>query len=285
MWAVADCSRGHDDITKNTGVETVTAIKVRSKQKRQGAIIAELRASPAIRIVELALEHDVSTETIRRDLDEMSAAGLINRTYGGATGTPANAEPLFDERYRANAAQGMELARAAVPLIRNGDTLMIDAGSTTVFVAKRLAAELNDLTVITTGFGVASALATNPGIRVRMCPGEYDPGEGGVRGPDTISYLERFNVSHAIIGASRLDADGPSDFNSASVWIKRTMFKQAANSILVLDSSKFGQKAFEHICPLDKLNHLVTDTAPPATLAKVLSQNNVAVHLPEKKNT
>ena len=119
MWAVADCSRGHDDITKNTGVETVTAIKVRSKQKRQGAIIAELRASPAIRIVELALEHDVSTETIRRDLDEMSAAGLINRTYGGATGTPANAEPLFDDRYRANAAQGMELAMAAVPLIRN----------------------------------------------------------------------------------------------------------------------------------------------------------------------
>ena len=178
----------------------------------------------------------------------------------------------------------MELARAAVPLIKNGDTLMIDAGSTTVFVAKRLAAELNDLTVITTGFGVASALATNPTIRVRMCPGEYDPGEGGVRGPDTISYLERFNVSHAIIGASRLDAEGPSDFNSASVWIKRTMFKQAASSILVLDSSKFEQKAFEHICPLDKLNHLVTDTAPPAKLAKALAQNGVAVHLPEKKN-
>ena len=265
-------------------METVRAVKERRKQKRQGAIIAELRASPAIRIVELALEHDVSTETIRRDLDELSAAGLINRTYGGATGAPATAEPLYDDRYRANTAQRMELARAAVPLIRNGDTLMIDAGSTTVFVAKRLAAELNDLTVITTGFGVASALATNPGIRVRMCPGEYDPGEGGVRGPDTISYLERFNVSHAIIGASRLDADGPSDFNSASVWIKRTMFKQAASSILVLDSSKFEQKAFEHICPLDKLNHLVTDAAPPAKLAKALAQSNVAVHLPEKKN-
>lgn len=266
-------------------METVRAVKERSKQKRQGAIIAELRASPAIRIVELALEHDVSTETIRRDLDELSAAGLINRTYGGATGAPTNAEPLFDDRYRANTAQRMELARAAVPLIKNGDTLMIDAGSTTVFVAKRLAAELNDLTVITTGFGVASALATNPTIRVRMCPGEYDPGEGGVRGPDTISYLERFNVSHAVIGASRLDTEGPSDFNSASVWIKRTMFKQAAESILVLDSSKFEQKAFEHICPLDKLNHLVTDTAPPAKLAKALSQNDVAVHLPEKKNS
>jgi DeoR/GlpR family transcriptional regulator of sugar metabolism len=266
-------------------METVRAVKARSKQKRQGAIIAELRASPAIRIVELALEHDVSTETIRRDLDELSAAGLINRTYGGATGAPATVEPLYDDRYRANTPQRMELARAAVPLIRNGDTLMIDAGSTTVFVAKRLAAELNDLTVITTGFGVASALATNPGMKVRMCPGEYDPGDGGVHGPDTISYLERFNVSHALVGASRLDADGPSDFNSASVWIKRAMFKQAADSILVLDSSKFEQKAFEHICPLDKLNHLVTDAAPPAKLAKALSQSNVAVHLPGKKSS
>lgn len=263
----------------------VRAVRERSKQKRQDAIIAELRASPAIRIVELAHEHDVSTETIRRDLDELSAAGLINRTYGGATGAAATAEPLYDERYRANTAQRMALARAAVLLVKTGDTLMIDAGSTTVFVAKRLAAELNDLTVITTGFGVAAALASNPTIRVRMCPGEYDAGEGGVRGPDTISYLERFNVAHAIIGASRLDNEGPSDFNSASVWIKRTMFKQAADSILVLDSSKFGQKALEHICPLDKLNHLVTDAAPPSKLAKALAQNRVAVHLPGKKNS
>jgi len=63
------------------------------------------------------------------------------------------------------------------------------------------------------------------------------------------------------------------------------MFKQAKSSILALDSSKFEQKAFEHICPLDKLHHLVTDTAPPTKLAKALAQNNVAVHLPEKKNS
>ena len=120
----------------------------------------------------------------------------------------------IDDRYRANTAQRMELAKAVVPLIKNGDRLMIDAGSTTVFAA-----------------------------------------------------------------------EGSSDFNSAAEWIKRTMFKQAADSILVVDSSKFEQKAFEHICPLDKLDHLVIDRAPPAKLAKALPQNNVAVHLPEKKNS
>jgi DeoR family transcriptional regulator, glycerol-3-phosphate regulon repressor len=255
------------------------AAKQQNKRKRQDAIVAELRASPAIRIVELAVEHDVSTETIRRDLDEMSAAGLVSRTYGGAVSAALPQEPLFDERFRANAAQHMALSKAVVPLINNGDTLMVDAGSTTISVAKRLASERNGLTVITTSFGVASAFASNSTIRVRMCPGEFDSGEGGVRGPDTLGYLERFHVSHAIIGASRLDGDGPSDFNSASVWIKRAMIRQAAATILVVDSNKFEQKALEHICSLDKIRCLATDIMPPPDLEKALKRHGVRICL------
>ena len=97
--------------------------------------------------------------------------------------------------------------------------------------------------MVTTSFGVASALATNPTIRIRVCPGEYDPRDGGVTGPDTINYLGQFSVAHAVIGASRLDADGPSDFNSGSVWIKRTMIKQAEQAILVLDHDKLDKTA------------------------------------------
>lgn len=255
------------------------AAKQQNKRKRQDAIVAELRASPAIRIVELAAEHDVSTETIRRDLDEMSAAGLISRTYGGAIGATLPQEPVFDERLRANMAQHIALAKAVLPLIANGDTLMVDAGSTTISVAKRLAAERSGLTVITTSFGVATAFASNPTIRVRICPGEFDSSEGGVRGPDTLSYLERFNVSFAIIGASRLDGDGPSDFNSASVWIKRAMIRQAAASILVVDSNKFDQKALEHICLPDKINYLATDMMPPPNLEKALKRHGVRICL------
>jgi DeoR family glycerol-3-phosphate regulon repressor len=239
--------------------QTNAPVRSTAKFRRHEAILGELRASPAIRIVELAAAHNVSTETIRRDLDELSAAGLISRTYGGATGAPLSAEPLLDERYRTNQNQRLILAKAVVPLIYDGDTLMIDAGATTIYVAGRLAAERNDLTVITTSFGVASALAANPTFRIRVCPGEYDSRDGGVGGPDTIEYLTRFRVNKTIIGASRLDADGPSDFNPASISIKRTMIRHAAETILVLDHGKLNLTAFERICPLDALGKVVTD--------------------------
>lgn len=263
-------------------VQMPKVVHTKSKARRQEAILAELRASPAIRIVELANAHNVSTETIRRDLDELSAAGLISRTYGGATGAPLASEPLLDERYRSNQAQRLVLAKAVVPLIRDGDSLMIDAGATTIYVAGRLAAECSNLSIVTTSFGVASALAANPTFRIRVCPGEYDPRDGGVGGPDTISYLAQFQVTHTVIGASRLDARGPSDFNATSVSIKRAMIRQAAQTILVLDHEKLEQAAFERICPLSEIDRLVTDRPPPEALARALAKAKVEVHLPAR---
>ncbi len=250
-----------------------------AKGRRHEAILAELRASPAIRIAELAAAHAVSTETIRRDLDALSGAGLISRTYGGATGAPLADEPLLDDRYRVNPQQRLVLARAVMPLIEDGDSVMVDAGATTIYVARRLAAERNDLSVVTTSFGVASALAANPSMQIRICPGEYDPRDGGVTGPDALDYLGRFNVTHAIIGASRLVASGPSDFNSASVWIKRTMIKQAQRKILVLDHEKLEKTGFERICPLGDIDWLVTDASLGADLAEATKRAKVKVQL------
>lgn len=249
------------------------------KQDRQEAILAELRASPAIRISELAERFGVSTETIRRDLDEMGGQGLLSRTYGGAAGPPLTFEPSLDDRYRMMIDQRSRIAKSAGRLIQNGDNLMIDSGATTIYVARRLAAEFRDLTVVTTSFGVASSLVVNPTIRVIVCPGEFDSRDGGVTGPDTLDYLRRFNPARAIIGASRLDANGPSDVNSTAVWIKRVMIEQAKEVILVADQSKFDQAAFEHVCPLDSLDYLVTDGAPRPGLSDALAKAGVSVRI------
>ena len=165
-------------------------------------------------------------------------------------------------------------------LIADGDSLMIDAGATTIYVARRLAAERNQLSAITTSFGVASALAANPSHRVRICPGDYDAGDGGVIGADTVNYLSQFNVAHAVIGASRLDADGPSDFNPDSVWIKRAMIRHARQVVLVLDHQKLASSGYERICPLEEVDCLVTDSPPPEGLKRALNAAKVAVHLP-----
>lgn len=255
------------------------------KGDRQQAILAELHASPSIRISELAQRFDVVTETIRRDLDELGRQGLLSRTYGGAAGPPLDLEPSLDDRYRTKVDQRSAIARTVTPLLRDGDTLMIDAGATTIYVARRLAAELKGLTVITTSFGVASALAVNPTIRVIVCPGDFDVRDGGVGGPDTLAYLRRFNPAHAIIGASKVDMNGPSDENSISAWNKRAMIERAGSVILVVDHSKFGQEALEHVCALDELDYLVTDARPSATLVSALENADVELRVAKAQDT
>ena len=237
------------------------------------------RASPAVRIAKLAERFAVSTETIRRDLDEMSERGLLSRTYGGAAGPPLALEPSLDDRYRTMVDQRTVVAKAVSELVDPGDTLMIDAGSTTIYVARQLAADLRDLTIVTTSFGVASSLVSNPTIRVLVCPGEYDPRDGGVCGPDTLDYLRRFHVTKAIIRASRLDAEGASDVVSTSAWIKRVMIEQAEQVILAVDRSKFEQRAFESVCTLDSLDYLATDGQPPPALARALAKAGVDVRV------
>jgi DeoR/GlpR family transcriptional regulator of sugar metabolism len=100
-----------------------------------------------------------------------------------------------------------------------------------------------------------------------------------VTGPDALDYLGHFHVTHAIIGASRLDASGPSDFNSASVWIKRTMIKQAEQTILVLDHEKLEKTGFERICPLSEIDWLVTDASIGGGLTKAVEKAKVKVQL------
>jgi DeoR/GlpR family transcriptional regulator of sugar metabolism len=116
---------------------------------------------------------------------------------------------------------------------------------------------------------------------VIVCPGEFDVGDGGVGGPDTLAYLRKFNPIHAIIGASKIDANGPSDENSMSAWNKRVMIERAEAVILVADHSKFEQAALEHVCALDELDFLVTDGAPSPRFAMALDKAGVRVTVAE----
>jgi len=199
-----------------------------SKKERQDRILAELRISTTIRISDLAGELGVSYETIRRDLEEMGQSGLINRTYGGAVARPFGAEPAWNERYNTMTEERERIAARAVSLVRPREVLMIDAGSTTLHFARRLAAEAKDLTVVTNCFAVAMALASNPTIAVISCPGRYDPHEGSVTGVDTINFLGRFHANRCFIGASGITAEGPNEADSAGAAIKRAISRRAA---------------------------------------------------------
>ncbi|MBC8036349.1 MAG: DeoR/GlpR transcriptional regulator [Rhizobiales bacterium] len=241
-----------------------------TKSDRQARIVAELRASPALRVNELAALLHVSTETVRRDLAELDERGLINRTYGGAM-RPVAFEPALVEREALMVAEREAIAAAAVKLVEPNDILMIGGGATTLHFARRLAAERNHVTVITHAFSIAMVLATNPLHKVLMLPGQYDGREGLIHGPDTIDALQRFRATTAFLGASGLTAEGPSDAGVGPGLVYGAMMRRAAHTIILADRSKFNRPSLAVYGPWSPTTTLISDAVPEEELASALT--------------
>ena len=131
------------------------------RERRQREIIGKLSAQPGLRVGELSELLSVSTETIRRDLDDLTGQGLLNRTYGGAILTQGG-EPALSQRHGLLVAERSAIALAAVPCLAGAGTLMIGSGATTMHVARRIAMEMTRITVITHSFGVATVPVLQP---------------------------------------------------------------------------------------------------------------------------
>lgn len=241
-----------------------------SKSDRQARIVAELRTTPSLRVNELASLLDVSTETVRRDLAELDERGLINRTYGGAV-RPVAFEPALVEREGLMIGERERIAAAAVRLVEPNDILMIGGGATTLHFARRLAAELNHLTVITHAPSIAMALATNPLHKVLILPGQYDGREGLIHGPDTIDALQRFRANKAFLGASGLTAEGPNDAGVGPGLIYGAMMRRAAQTVILADHSKFDRPSLTVYGPWSPATVLVADQTPTGELAAALA--------------
>src|SRR5262245_6482952 len=194
------------------------------KRVRHERILAELRGSATARISDLAESLGVSGETIRRDLEEMGREGLISRTYGGAVARPFGVEPTWNERFDEMSAERDKIAELAAGLVRPGEAVMMDSGTTTFHLARRLAATATDLTVVTNSFHVAGALSINPSVHVICCPGTFDAREASAFGAETVAFLGRFHANRAIVSASGLTVEGATEIHSGAAAVKRAMF-------------------------------------------------------------
>lgn len=246
------------------------------KEDRQQQILRELAETPTLRIGDMARTHGVSTETIRRDLDELTRRGVLNRTYGGAV-RAMNSEPTVTERHQLFTEERERIARDAVHCMRDGKIFMIGSGATTVHVARRMASELRDITVITHAFGVATVLSMNPTLRVIVAPGEYCATEGAMTGAQTLQFLSQFTADYTLLGASGIAADGPSEALIDSGTVYRAMIQRAAKSIVVADHSKFGLTYPYHYAGWSGISRLITDQPLPDHLATVLGREKVVV--------
>jgi len=247
-----------------------------TQQERHAQILALLRRDGIVRIVTLARKFGVTTETARRDLDELAGSGALQRTYGGGAMRSLIDEPGIGLRGLVHAPERARIAAAAADLVQPGDALMIDAGSTTSMFAGALAARNLHLTVLTNCLPVANALGAADRCRVILCPGNYVQREAGVFGTETVTFLRRFQANKAFIGAGGLNADGFTDADSAGCAVKRAMIERADRVLLLLDSSKFDVVQFERVGALDDIDDLITEAAPSRKLGTALRRAGVA---------
>jgi DeoR/GlpR family transcriptional regulator of sugar metabolism len=252
-----------------------------TKRERHERILHRLGSDVAVRISALAAEFQVTTETIRRDLDELAHRGLISRTYGGAAPRPLTGEPGVELRARTHMEERRRIAAAAVRLVEPGDVLMIDAGSTTTAFAVALSRLPLQATVITNSLGVARALGTSETIHVILCPGDFRLTEEGVFGAETLAFLDRFHADAVFFGAGGFSAEEVTDADPAGAAIKRKMIDRAERAFLLADRSKAGQRQFAVVCPAAALDRLLLDGPLPEAEAAALAAAGVEVLWPE----
>ena len=238
---------------------------------RRAAILDFARHTGELRVDEVAERFGVSRETIRRDLADLDARHLLKRVHGGAA-----RETPFDQRENENAEAKRRIARVAAALFDDGDTLMLDAGSTTEAFAEQLASR-RSVTVITNSTGVARRLG-GQAARLYLVGGEYRGGSGQTVGSVAIDQIARFRADHAVLTVGGIDATGGfMDVDVEEAMVARAMIAQVRTVTVVADYAKFGRIAMFKVCDLPAVARLVTDREPPSPLADALRVGGVKV--------
>ena len=250
------------------------------KRERHQRIISELHNNLTVRISVLAELFGVTTETIRRDLQELSEKGLVDRTYGGAAGSISK-EPAIRMREKIMVEERTRLAQKACEFAQSGDVLMLDAGATNVHFARALATLDLELNVLTNCVSVAAVLSESPTIRVILCPGEFSNRENSVVGLETHHFLNRFHANKTITSAGGITVEGLTEFQSDATWVKRTMIERSDQTILLIDHGKFNLKLMEVICSFRHIHDIILDREPDRPLKEALRAASVEMHLVE----
>ncbi|MFC7054043.1 DeoR/GlpR family DNA-binding transcription regulator [Hansschlegelia quercus] len=248
--------------------------------RRQQAIMDLVRDEDVTRVAELARRLGVSDETIRRNLKGLVEEGLLIRRHGAVGLAEAAVEAPFRRRMRANAQAKRAIAALVASKVRDGQSLMIDTGSTTAYVAQALAIRRR-LTVVTNSLEIARHLVGRNDNCVYMAGGELRADLAAAVGQEAAAFIRRFQADVAILSVAGADPDGHfADFDLDEARIARAMIEGSASRLIVADHSKLGRRAPVTICDPAEINELVTDQEPPADVARWLDRCGLTVSWP-----
>ncbi|HEY8498853.1 MAG TPA: DeoR/GlpR family DNA-binding transcription regulator, partial [Limnochordales bacterium] len=219
-----------------------------------------LLAHGAVRVASLSRELDVSEVTIRSDLARLEQEGFARRTHGGAVlARGTRYERPFAEQQARFREEKQRIGAAAAALVEDGDTIILDVGTTTTEVARHLPPVTN-LVVVTSALNIALELERHPGVTVVVTGGTLRPMQHSLVNPLATVLLAQINADKLFLGCNGVSADkGITNSNLQEAEVKRAMIAAAKRVIVVADSSKIGAVAAAHVAPITAVHQLVTD--------------------------
>jgi len=227
-------------------------------EERRQAILERLRSDGKVVAAELSASLAVSPDTVRRDLQELAEAGLLRRVHGGALPPTVGARPYAARSEQAPAAKAA-IARATSRLLRDGQVILLDSGTTTLEVARHLPQDLR-ATVITNSPPIAVELAEHPSVDVTMLGGALDKNARAVVGAATVEALRAVRADVLVLGVCSLHPEvGITVADLEESHVKRAMIANAAEVVAVSSADKLGSAGPYVVGPLSELTHLVTE--------------------------
>lgn len=250
---------------------------------RQADLASFVTEKGQVTVADLATRFDVSPDTIRRDLDQLDADGILIRTHGGAVSLSAvpRADTGVDIRMRLQTSAKDRIGALAASLVTDGTVLMINAGTTSLSMARHLK-DQRELTIATNNLRIPAEISPKVCRDLYLFGGSVRLGAQATVGP--LSFRADGNTGDidiksdlAIIGVGAISVSGYTTSHLAEAVMMGQMMKRATRVIVLADSSKFGRQLFAQISTLDAGDVLVTDQQPPQDLQAALDENGVQV--------
>ena len=243
---------------------------------RLSALVELLQRDGRLDVADMAATFGAAEMTIRRDLDRMVSMGLARRVRGGATSLLMRGEELpFAMRVLEHADAKTRIAREVAGMLRDGEAVALDSGTTTTLVARALPGR--QLTVLPLSLHAVAALPSDGTVRLLMPGGEVRPGELAMVGPLALASIGALRFDTAVVSCCGLAGGRVTTHNLGDAGVKQAVIAAAARTILAADSTKFRQTAMAVVCDASAADVVVTDTDAPADAVAALEAAGLEV--------
>lgn len=248
---------------------------------REEQILIRLVQDPNLSVTDLATKFDVSAVSMRGYLTALADKGYLYRVRGGAVPT---IHPEIVERELSHPEAKRAIARAAATLVVDGDTVMIEAGTTTAMVSRFLLGK-RDVSIVTNNTLALAHARGNPGVRVTVVGGEFRPANESIVGPIALTQLEQFRVATAFVGTDGFSlSNGLATHLVEGAEIVRCMVRQADRAVLLAGSSKFERRGFVHVLPLAEIDTIITDGGLAAEARRAIEELGIELIIAGEDN-